>query len=400
MTPPKRKGLHPFWSSKQVLLMALALSIMAHVGAYIASHDWAPSWPAGNTAAAFDTPPPLNAVLLSATANVEPDTQNISPRATQNARPRSRPAARLATSRAVVKSVAVVAAVAADETEAATAGSAFVAATPAPVNERMAESVVPVPALNIAEPAPAQPSGSASSPLLLPQNKTDAASAEPTNAAPILVFPERIRMAYRLSSSVADGIANFSWQRTGTHYELNSTIQATGIFVGLFVGTFRQTSRGEMTPDGIRPQFFSMQRGDAPVDTAEFNHSKRELKIIKYGETHLFALPPRMQDTQSFLFQLAQDADKLKTADDRLKVALTNARKLYDYQFRLIGQETLQTRMGELLTLHMKSDAADPEDVYEVWLSPKHYYLPVKVKFYMGRFLMEQTVTSISASDP
>lgn len=398
MTPQKRNGLHPFWTSKQALLMALALSIMAHVGAYIASHDWALSGPAGNTAAAFDTPPPLNAVLLPATANVEPDTQNINTRATQNARPRSRPAARQATGRAVVKSVAVVAAVAADET--ATAGSALVEATPAPVSERVAESIVPVPALNIAEPAPAQPSGSASAPLLLPQSKSDAASAEPTNAAPILVFPERIRLAYRLSSSVADGIANFSWQRTGTHYELNSTIQATGIFVGLFVGTFRQTSRGEMTPDGIRPQFFSMQRGDAPVDTAEFNHSKRELKIIKHGETHLFALPPRMQDTQSFLFQLAQDADKLKTADDRLKVALTNARKLYDYQFRLIGQETLQTRMGELLTLHMKSDAADPEDVYEVWLSPKHYYLPVKVKFYMGRFLMEQTVTSISASDP
>lgn len=398
MTPQKRNGLHPFWTSKQALLMALALSIMAHVVAYIASHDWAPSWPAGNTAAAFDTPPPLNAVLLPATANVEPDTQNISPGATQTARLGSRPAARQATGRAVVKSVAVVAAVAADET--ATAGSALVEATTAPVSERMAEPIVPVPALNIAEPEPAQLSGSASPPLLLPQSKSDAASAEPTDAAPILVFPERIRMAYRLSSSVADGIANFSWQRTGTHYELNSTIQATGIFVGLFVGTFRQTSRGEMTPDGIRPQFFSMQRGDAPVDTAEFNHSKRELKIIKHGETHLFALPPRMQDTQSFLFQLAQDADKLKTADDRIKVALTNARKLYDYQFRLIGQETLQTRMGELLTLHMKSDAADPEDVYEVWLSPKHYYLPVKVKFYMGRFLMEQTVTSISASDP
>ena len=404
MTPPKRNGLHPFWSSKQALLMALALSIMAHVVAYIASHDWAPSWPAGNTAAAFDTPPPLNAVLLPATANVEPDTQNINTRATQTTRPGSRSATRSATvpatRSAAAKSVAVVAAVAADETEAATAGPAFVAATPAPVNERAAESIVPVPALNIAEPAPAQPSGSASPPLLLSQNKSDVTSAEPTNAAPILVFPERIKMAYRLSSSVADGIANFSWQRTGTHYELNSTIQATGIFVGLFVGTFRQTSRGEMTPDGIRPQFFSMQRGDAPVDTAEFNHSKRELKIIKHGETHLFALPPRMQDTQSFLFQLAQDADKLKTADDRIKVALTNARKLYDYQFRLIGQETLQTRMGELLTLHMKSDAADPEDVYEVWLSPKHYYLPVKVKFYMGRFLMEQTVTSISASDP
>ena len=124
--------------------------------------------------------------------------------------------------------------------------------------------------------------------------------------------------------------------------------------------------------------------------------------MIKHGETHLFPLPPasNMQDTQSFLFQLALDAHKLKTADDRLNVSLTNARKLYEYQFRLLGEETIKTRMGALTALHLKSDAADPEDVYEVWLSPKHYYLPVKIKFYMGRFLVEQTITSISASEP
>jgi len=391
MIEKKRDGSQPFWTSKRVLLIALALSMAAHVMAYIASHDWAFAWNAENLEAQLDTRQTLTAVLLPANNSMATDAHVAAPVAaevnTRLARPRS------ATRRAVAISASILVAPADTVTSAITnpiavdivdATSVTAEAIPTPIHERMAEPVRALPPAVI--------------PLLA--STPAAPPVEPANTAPPLLFPQRIRMAYRLSSSVADGIANFSWQRNGSQYELNSTMQATGIFAGLFVGTFRQTSRGEITPDGIRPVFFSMRRGETPADTAEFNLSKQELKIIKHGETHLFPLPPRMQDTQSFLFQLAQDAYKLKTGDGRLKVALTNARKLYDYQFRLVGQETLPTRMGELMTLHIKSDAADPEDVYEVWLSPKHYYLPVKAKFYIGRFLMEQTVTSISASDP
>ena len=404
MISQKRDSLRPFWISQRALLIALALSVFAHLVAYMASHDWASPWHGGNAAleeAGLHADLSLNAVLLPSASNIETDTPGVSAVAAKPKNIRSGPAA----PRAVTKSAATFAApenaIAMAPTTSANAElgpSDAPATTPADAVSNTVNERANLPAAS----APTAATENNSAPVTTNLNAGAQNSPLATSAItiPPLSFPEKISMAYRISSSVADGIADFSWKRNGTNYELSSTIQATGIFVGLFVGTFRQTSRGELMPDGICPIFFSMQRGEAPADTAEFNRGKNELKIIKHGETHLFPLPPRMQDTQSFLFQLAQDAYKFKTPDDRVKVALTNARKLYEYQFRLIAEETLQTRMGPLTTLHVKSDAADPEDAYEVWLSPKHYYLPVKAKFYMGRFLVEQTVSSISASDP
>ena len=86
------------------------------------------------------------------------------------------------------------------------------------------------------------------------------------------------------------------------------------------------------------------------------------------------------------------------TADARLDVMVTNARKVYRYRFRRAGEETLSTPTGEIATIHLIADAPNPEDVYEVWLAPQYFHLPVKLKFYMGRYPVEQTVTSISAS--
>ena len=98
---------------------------------------------------------------------------------------------------------------------------------------------------------------------------------------------------------------------------------------------------------------------------------------------------------QSFLFQLAYDAPRLKSVDDRLDVMVTNARKVYRHRFRQMGIETVQTRSGPVQAMHLRSEAADPEDTYEVWLAPGNFYLPVKMKFYAGRFPVELIATSI-----
>ena len=214
------------------------------------------------------------------------------------------------------------------------------------------------------------------------------------------VFPRSINIDYKMTSSVANGVANLAWKRSGSEYEIDTSIQATGFFTSMFVGVFRQISRGEVTSDGVRPNFFSLTRGDASADTAEFKRATKELKIIKHGETHLMPLPERMQDMQSFLFQMAHDAALLKSGQDVIDVQVTNARKVYQYKFRRIGEETVQTRLGPLAAIHLKSEAADPEDVYEVWLAPQYFYMPVKLRFYMGRFPIEQVASNVRVSEP
>ena len=422
---PASKHFRRTFFHRQTLLVALTVSTLAHVTAYIATHDLAFRWHASTADSEPNGGTALNAILLA--ADEDAPQKIVTASATSAAKTTARkPPARKNTTPRPAKSAALFAA---PENAIAVAASASTSA-PALIEPEVANDAIADAATlqkrkdgngsngsNSTEPEVASatattgPTNEALFPSPSPSTSasTSASTFPPAanadtapNSEPAFSFPQRITMAYKISSSVADGIADFSFKRSGMEgrdYELKSTIQATGIFAGLFVGTFRQTSRGELTHNGIRPTFFSMQRGDAPADTAEFMRDKRTLKIIKHGETHLFPLPPRLQDTQSFLFQLAQEARQLRTSEDRIKVALTNARKLYRYEFRALGEETLQTRMGSLTVLHLKSDAADPEDVYDVWLSPKHFYLPVKIKFYMGKFLVEQTVSSIDASE-
>ena len=82
-----------------------------------------------------------------------------------------------------------------------------------------------------------------------------------------------------------------------------------------------------------------------------------------------------------------------------INVQVTNARKVYEYKFKRIGEETVATRLGPLAAIHLRSEAADPEDVYEVWLAPQYFYMPVKLKFFMGRFPIEQVASSVRVSE-
>ena len=91
------------------------------------------------------------------------------------------------------------------------------------------------------------------------------------------------------------------------------------------------------------------------------------MKTLARGENKVIPLPARLQDTLSFLFQLGHDLRAAKVSGDRLSVVASNARKIYRHEFSQVGEETLQTQI----------------------------HLPVKVKFYAGRFLIEPTVTSI-----
>jgi hypothetical protein len=211
-------------------------------------------------------------------------------------------------------------------------------------------------------------------------------------------FPGKLAIAYALTSSIVDGTANLTWERDGNRYEAATSIRANGIFAEMFVGTIRQLSRGEITAYGLRPERFSLARGSGEPETAEFLRASNELRMNSRGDTRTVPLERELQDMQSFLFQMGFDANRLASDEARLDVMVTNARKVYRYRFRRAGEEMLATPAGEIATIHLIADAANPEDVYEVWLAPQYFHLPVKLKFYMGRYPVEQTVSSISAS--
>ena len=238
---------------------------------------------------------------------------------------------------------------------------------------------------------PVAPDIASPTPPATAENTPPTVPAEP----PPPELPARIKIAYKMSSSVSDGVADYTWTRDGDRFEIDSSMQATGFIVGNLMGVLHQVSRGVLTPTGLQPESFQIRRGEAVPDTAEFLRGSNELKLTRAGNVRVLPLPPQIQDMQSFLFQLAFDAPKLRHPDDQLDVQVTNGRKVYRHRFKQVGVETLQTRAGPLQTLHLRSDATDPEDTYEVWLATDRYHLPVKIKFFAGRFPVELIAASI-----
>jgi hypothetical protein len=213
-------------------------------------------------------------------------------------------------------------------------------------------------------------------------------------------FAEQISIDYKLSSPITDGVANFKWSRKGEQYEIESSIQATGFLVSAFAGIIHQKSAGDVTEEGLRPREFFIRRGEGEAETAEFLHANNALTFKRRNEGRVVPLARGLQDMQSFLFQLAYLAPRMANTDERIDMMVTNARKVYRYQFQRVGVETLQTRFGAVDTIRLISEAANPEDAYEVWLAPSYQYLPVKLRYYLGRFRVEQLATRIGSSAP
>jgi Protein of unknown function (DUF3108) len=376
-TRPARRGF----------IVAFALSLALHAAIYIGSPQFAVSF-TPTKPVAYDASlvpmSPTEPVAVAPQANTAPKPSTPRPRAAKRALP--------------AKSEA---------NFTAPEGAIAVARAESGESENVPKEGTAEPATSTTSPAPEQKPVAVtekSAPETTPPATTElSASAAPEKAksprtAP--AFAEQISIEYKMKSSVADGIATFKWKRVGDQFKIDSSIQPTGFLVAALVGTIEQKSEGTITPEGLRPSKFSMRRGEGDAETADFERGTKSLVLTRQGKARTMPLTEQLQDMQSFLFQLAYDAPRLDETDGKLDVSVTNARKVYVYRFRKLGEETIDTRAGKIETIRLLSEAANPKDNYEVWLAPRYFYLPVKLKFYLGDFEMEQTVTKIGVSAP
>lgn len=210
-------------------------------------------------------------------------------------------------------------------------------------------------------------------------------------------LPGNIVLAYALRSSLVDGHAGYTWRREGSHYTIDGSIEANGFLALVFVGRLEQHSRGELTPAGLRPDFFSLKRGDSAAESAEFKWSEKTIKHNRLKSEHVQTLHEGAQDLLSFIFQFAYAFPEILTDAGTVSFAITNARRMDRYDFRVAGTEKLILPIGEMNTVHLVRETSDPADAYEAWLAVDQYYLPVKLRFMLGgRVSVEQIAVSLT----
>ena len=136
------------------------------------------------------------------------------------------------------------------------------------------------------------------------------------------------------------------------------------------------TSNGLIASDGLRPQRFEGQRDGRTEVRAEFEWAGEQLKLVSEGRNDVVALPAGTQDRLSAMYQfMFWPVDKLKSLD----FAMTNGRKIEKYRYDITPNVELETPLGRMSTLHLVKRQEPNDNRVEVWVSPQHHYLPVKV---------------------
>ena len=223
-----------------------------------------------------------------------------------------------------------------------------------------AEPIVPLaPQPNI-EPVIPQPATAA------PAEPPEQAQPEPPNP-PVNPMPLQAQISFTLYKGSGDQA-----------YILTSITEATGIFSFVKSGKLVQTSQGKLGARGLEPVAYTIQRGqtDSTTETAQFDRTTHMLLINSGDNKRNVPLPEQAQDLLSFIYQLAVTAPQSGV----VRMNITNARKLDQYDYQVIGEEILETPLGTLKTLRLSKVRTPNEDGVDIWLGVDYHYLPVKVK--------------------
>lgn len=233
------------------------------------------------------------------------------------------------------------------------------------------------------------------------------ATAPPTTFAPaspaLPDFPRSGRITFNIvygrdAFPVARTIQ--SWKIEGTRYQLASRSETTGI-IDVFRSQHRTySSRGELTPEGLKPETFLMSRdrGRGTEEArARFDWAQGTVTLGPATAQREQSLPRGSQDIVSFMYQLALNPPVPGTT----RVSVTNGTRLETYVLEVLPEEKIETPLGVLRALPIRQVRTPGTEGVDLWLATEYRYLPVRIRFYgrNGEPNGEQIVSEIRLSD-
>jgi hypothetical protein len=159
-------------------------------------------------------------------------------------------------------------------------------------------------------------------------------------------------------------------------YTLQSTAEPKGL-LALALSDLVQKSEGVVTERGLRPTSFLYQygRNADKAQKAIFDWQTSKLTLETGTRRQTVELPDGAQDLMSFMYQF-MFAPPLQ----EMQLTITNGKRLKTYAYGFDGEETVETRMGQIRSLHIGRSSDDGEEKTELWLATDYHYLPVKIR--------------------
>lgn len=211
----------------------------------------------------------------------------------------------------------------------------------------------------------------------LPATPAPPTEALPPTPATALAQPVRGSgsLRYRLTQGQAQGEALLSWDVGDSAYQVRLERELEGRPLPVW------RSEGGIDPQqGLSPQRFAVQRGGRDRQAINF---RREQGLISFSaSSELQTLPDGVQDRLSWWLQLpallAAQPQRLIVGQDVLLPVAAMRGHAVDWVFRVEGQDA----DGHW---HLSRTAIGPYDAQlDIWLDPRHQYLPVRVRHRLG----------------
>ncbi|MGV3582754.1 MAG: DUF3108 domain-containing protein [Methylophilus sp.] len=180
------------------------------------------------------------------------------------------------------------------------------------------------------------------------------------------------------------------------HYQLRWEVEATGV-LALFYPNLVQTSEGKVSEQGLRPNQYLYQIGDNKDKTysAVFNWSDHLVKLSSSKSEKTAELTGNTQDLLSFMYQFMYVPPL-----SEMLINITNGKKVAEYDYDFVGEETLELKFVNVKTYHIKHSKVDSDDKTELWLAKDYHFVPVKIrKTEKNGTVIEQVATSLITKD-
>ena len=173
--------------------------------------------------------------------------------------------------------------------------------------------------------------------------------------------------------------ASESFERGGGKYKVVSEQTPAGL-LAMFVRTrIKVTSSGTVAAAGLRPEQFDYGRlDDASKNVSDrFDWDAGLLRMSFDGRTETAPLSAGAQDRLSVMYQfMFLPVERLRNLAFQMT---SNGKKIENYRYQLAGEETLDTPLGKLKTLHLVKQREGNDNGVEIWLSPEHSMFPVRL---------------------
>lgn len=152
--------------------------------------------------------------------------------------------------------------------------------------------------------------------------------------------------------------------------------RATGLMRLIHSGLLSQTSYGQITPDGLRPDNYWMQRGSRQLRA----HFDWEGLRADLGERYPpLDLKPGSQDMLSVIYQLAL----FPRTDGELWVV--DGKTIKPYRLEALGMAKVEVPLGTIRTRHLRVQASQSAERIDLWLRDTPPHLPMKIHMQGGR---------------